>query len=228
MTADEINIGFGAILETFEMMIIAFLHIKAFTYKAYRPSPYTRPPPQRTSRLKSLAHAMDFRETWREIAAGAVWMWDWHRGKERRVDRGVWREVHLEGAMGRGRSESKPGKRRGAATGEAEYGILVEKDVHVQVDEAPQTSAAPDQGWFGIPDSRGYQYSPLIDQGYIVEPAGERTRMRSDDLGEQIEKELQRRGYDIGDDALSLALSPSLYSNRVWGQVSPTVPAMML
>jgi hypothetical protein len=201
MTADEINIGFGAILETFEMMMIAFLHIKVFTYKPYRPSPYARPPPQRTPRLKSLAHVMDFRETLREIAAGAVWMWDWHRGKERRVDRGVWREVHMEGAMGRGRSESKPGKRGGA-----EYGVLVEKNVHVQVDEVPPpTNAVPDPSWLGNPDNGGYRYR-LVDQGCVGEepPAA---RMRSDDLGEEIEKELERRGYHIGDVPFVLPLS---------------------
>ncbi|KAF8891733.1 organic solute transporter Ostalpha-domain-containing protein [Infundibulicybe gibba] len=37
MTAADINIGIGALLECFEMTIFAFLHIKAFTYKPYQP-----------------------------------------------------------------------------------------------------------------------------------------------------------------------------------------------
>ncbi|KAG5646230.1 hypothetical protein DXG03_004057 [Asterophora parasitica] len=70
MTAAQVNIGIGAVLETFEMMIFAFLHIRAFTYKPYRPShppDSIEPEPEDTPRLRSLGHAMDFRETFREI-----------------------------------------------------------------------------------------------------------------------------------------------------------------
>ncbi|KAH9073080.1 organic solute transporter Ostalpha-domain-containing protein [Lactarius deliciosus] len=67
MTAGDINIGWGAILETFEMSIFACVHIKAFSYKPYRPP---TPNPGRTPRLRSFAHAMDFRETFRELWTG--------------------------------------------------------------------------------------------------------------------------------------------------------------
>jgi hypothetical protein len=107
MTAVEINIGFGALLETFEMMIFAFLHVKSFSYKPYRPLRDSRPLPMRTSRLKALGHVLDFRETLRELVAGMKWMCDWSGRREKRVDRSVWREVHLERALGRGRHATK-------------------------------------------------------------------------------------------------------------------------
>ncbi|KAJ7874825.1 organic solute transporter Ostalpha-domain-containing protein [Mycena olivaceomarginata] len=73
MTAEDINIGFAALLETFEMMLFAFLHLRAFTYKPYKPfhDPKSKaPPPTQTPRWRSLGHAFDFRETFREIRAG--------------------------------------------------------------------------------------------------------------------------------------------------------------
>ncbi|KAF8178538.1 organic solute transporter Ostalpha-domain-containing protein [Mycena galopus ATCC 62051] len=73
MTADDINIGIAALLETFEMMCFAFLHLRAFSYKPYKPfhDPRSKaPPPTPTPRWRSLCHAFDFRETFREIRAG--------------------------------------------------------------------------------------------------------------------------------------------------------------
>ena len=79
MTAEDINIGIGALLETFEMMygsrinlkltsipvhrsssfrLFGFLHVKAFSYKPYRmvSEPDSKESTStRTPRLKSLA-----------------------------------------------------------------------------------------------------------------------------------------------------------------------------
>ncbi|KAF8200721.1 organic solute transporter Ostalpha-domain-containing protein [Pholiota molesta] len=103
MTADDINNAIGAILETFEMMLFAFLHIRAFTYKPYSQLSDGNPYPSRTPQWRSLGHAMDFRETFREIWVGCIYMFDSMRGKEPTPDFGVIREVHYRSAFGRQR-----------------------------------------------------------------------------------------------------------------------------
>jgi hypothetical protein len=128
---------------------------------------------------------MDFRETWREIVAGALWIWDWAHGRERRVDRGVWREVHLGEALGRGR----PSRMQGDEVG-------VEGLPPVEDDGE---RAAPDcDGWIGRHrtgyakvDTRAYPFLSL-------ELAHERRREKSEALEVQIERELERRGYGLG------------------------------
>ncbi|KAF8973164.1 organic solute transporter Ostalpha-domain-containing protein [Flammula alnicola] len=95
MTAEDVNNAISALLETFEMMVFAFLHIRAFTYK-----PYSKPSkglyPSQTPQWRSLGHAMDFRETSERSGSGM-------RGKEPTPDFGVIREAHYEGAFGRQR-----------------------------------------------------------------------------------------------------------------------------
>ncbi|KAF9010475.1 organic solute transporter Ostalpha-domain-containing protein, partial [Cyathus striatus] len=101
MTAETINIGIGALLETFEMMLFAFLHIRAFTYKVYRP--LYEDSCVETPRLKSLCHAMDFRETFREVWYGCRYLYDQIRGEEPAQDLVVRRQIYYKEAFGRQR-----------------------------------------------------------------------------------------------------------------------------
>lgn len=67
-SAAEISNGLAAILSCFEMMVFAFLHLKAFTYRPYvRRIGASRPEPSRWSALKQV---LDVRDVFREIWAG--------------------------------------------------------------------------------------------------------------------------------------------------------------
>jgi len=123
MTADDINIGIGALAETFEMMLFALLHLKAFTYK-----PYADTPPF-YSKLRALGHALDPRETFYELWVGTVYMWRSMRGQDGEGTDGfnVRRRGDLETAFGktreynprRGNSWYQPRSgEKGAATSE--------------------------------------------------------------------------------------------------------------
>ncbi|KAJ7782783.1 organic solute transporter Ostalpha-domain-containing protein [Mycena metata] len=126
MTADDINIGIAALLETFEMMLFAFLHLRAFSYKPYRPfhDPKSKvPPPTKTPRLRSLANVMDFRETFREIRTGWIYIMDKMRGREPTPDVGARRFAHYESAFGRPRPSNLPTSKL-TENGDAEKGLL--------------------------------------------------------------------------------------------------------
>ncbi|TFK44434.1 organic solute transporter Ostalpha-domain-containing protein [Crucibulum laeve] len=187
MTAEDINIGIGALLETFEMMLFAFLHIRAFTYKAYRPiqSSHSRLLlPQPTPRLRSLGHAIDFRETFREIWVGCVYMFDKMCGRQPTTDLGVLRTAHYETAFGlprglqlnREKNSVTPSKkvRNGRATLPA---------VEVEVDEAVEYEVEGERQWLGVGNDYGYGI------GYLQ-------REKSEGLEVQIERELKKRGYN--------------------------------
>ncbi|KAI0301579.1 organic solute transporter Ostalpha-domain-containing protein [Multifurca ochricompacta] len=150
MTAGDINIGWGAILETFEMSLFALLHVKAFSYKPYRS---LSPNATRTPRLRSFAHAMDFRETFRELSAGLVYMWLRIRGAE--TDPLARRVAVLEGAFDKSREKVW---REG--TGEAKRrGLEVDKAVEVEVDGEKQ--------WLGLGDDYGIQFERELEKrGY--------------------------------------------------------------
>ncbi|KAL0956001.1 hypothetical protein HGRIS_002177 [Hohenbuehelia grisea] len=181
MTAEDINIGIGALLETFEMMLFAFLHIKAFTYKPYRPfhDPKSKdPPPQRTKRLRALGNVLDFRETFRELRVGWLYIWDRLRGREPRHDYGIRRIAHLEGAIGRGRPFTKPGERAPPTKVEKEAMIEVQVDEMVEVDGERQ--------WLGVGDSS------LLS-------LGRDRREKSETLEAKIHKELERRRRESED-----------------------------
>ncbi|KAJ7729523.1 organic solute transporter Ostalpha-domain-containing protein [Mycena maculata] len=170
MTADDINIGIAALLETFEMMCFAFLHLRAFSYKPYRPfhDPKSKaPPPTPTPRLRSLGHVLDFRETFREIHAGWIYILDKMRGREPTPDIGARRIAHYESAFGRPRPSNLPTSKGVGETGDAEKGLLSSSGVPREiVDEMPS--------WLG-PLSR---------------------REKSESLEVQIQRELERRGYE--------------------------------
>ncbi|KAK0454748.1 organic solute transporter Ostalpha-domain-containing protein [Armillaria borealis] len=187
MTAADINIGIGALLETFEMMLFGFLHIRAFTYKDYRPfhDPESKdPPPSRTSILRSLGHAMDFRETFREIWQGCVYMWDKMRGREPKHDEGAKRIAHYESAFGKARKSYLDGpksafidRKRAYDAEKLETHAATFPAVHIDVDE--RVDVGGQRQWLGLGN----------DYGHGVR------RERSDSLEVQIERELERRGY---------------------------------
>ncbi|OBZ74228.1 hypothetical protein A0H81_05950 [Grifola frondosa] len=171
MTADNINVGISAILETFEMMLFALLHIRAFTYKPYCT------PPGRTPRWKSLMHAMNFKETLRELWTGTMYMIRKYRGQE--TDAQARREAVLESVFGRSRIAIY----RQAKAGDTNLGEKNAEGVTVEVEKMVHVGA--ERQWLGIGDDYGYGL------GYHTR----RLRERSDGLEEQIEKELTKRGY---------------------------------
>ncbi|THV07774.1 DUF300-domain-containing protein [Dendrothele bispora CBS 962.96] len=199
MTADDINIGIGALLETFEMMLFGFLHIRAFTYRVYKPAydPKSKDdlPPLRTPRWRSLLHAMNFRETFVELKIGCVYLWEKVRGREPTADREARRFAHYESAfdkprasgMGnvvvKGASKDKEEKekekdRRGRGVEDdrdGRRGLLPE----IEIEREEYVDISGTRQWLGYGNNYGY--------GIKREP--------SEGLGMQIEKELEKRGY---------------------------------
>ncbi|KAJ6558437.1 organic solute transporter Ostalpha-domain-containing protein [Mycena vulgaris] len=172
MTAEDINIGIAALLETFEMMMFAFLHLRAFSYKPYRPfhDPKSKTPlPTPTPRLRSLGHVLDFRETFREIRAGWIYILDRMRGREPTPDIGARRNAHYESAFGRPRPSNLPSGKglREHGQNDVEKGLLSPSGIQLEPRE--------DTPWLGL--------------------AGYSRREKSEGLEVQIEKELERRGY---------------------------------
>ncbi|KAN0131911.1 DUF300 domain containing protein [Lactarius tabidus] len=163
MTAEDINIGWGAIIETFEMSIFAFLHVKAFSYKPYRP---LTPNARRTPRLRSFSHAMDFRETFRELWTGSVYMTRRMRGAE--TDPHARRVAMLESAFDKSREQVWRERREE----EKERDLQVIKTVEIDVDGEMQ--------WLGAGDDHEYGFS---------------RRERSEALGLVAERELEERGH---------------------------------
>ncbi|KAF8639514.1 hypothetical protein AX17_001419 [Amanita inopinata Kibby_2008] len=189
MTAEDINIGIGALLETFEMTLFAFLHIKAFSYKPYKS--YCLPgskdtAPQSTSRLHALGHAMDFRETCKEIWAGCIYFVDKARGREPTPDHGARRAAYYENAFARRRPRQKlkkageKGALQSLARKPKEKVTLPSLPLHVQVDR--EVNMEGERQWLGTGNDYVYGLEFM-------------RRERSDSLGTQIERELQRRGY---------------------------------
>lgn len=190
MTANNINIGIGAILETTEMAYVpayafsteanvvyrlfAILHIKAFSYKPY----CTADGP--TPRWRALVHAMSFKETGREIWAGVIYLLRKSRGHE--VDTQARRQAALENVFGRSRyaivREARPSDSKAGAS-EKHLGVTVEVEEEVRIDNERQ--------WIGL----GNDY--IYGLGYQAK----RKRERSEGLESQIEKELAMRGYTL-------------------------------
>ncbi|RPD64153.1 DUF300-domain-containing protein [Lentinus tigrinus ALCF2SS1-6] len=175
MTADNINIGIGAILETFEMALFAMLHVKAFSYKPY----CTGDGP--TPRWRSLVHAMNFKETGREIWVGMIYMMRKSRGHE--VDTQARRQAALENVFGRSRfaiyREANNDHDSKAAASEKNLGVTIEVEEELLIDDERQ--------WIGV----GNDY--IYGLGYQAK----RQRERSEGLESQIEKELVMRGYTL-------------------------------
>ncbi|KAF8653287.1 hypothetical protein AX16_003989 [Volvariella volvacea WC 439] len=189
MTAADINVGIRALLETFEMMIFAFMHVKAFTYKPYIPAPIQESddtPLMQTSRLRALGHAFDFRETFREIWVGCVYMYDKIRGRPPAVDHGARRHAMYEEAFGRARPSHMPPRREShnqkvrAAENKSPQPTL--PDVEVEVQRRVVVDVEGERQWLGIGEEYGYGW-------------GLTRKEQSDSLGVQIDRELEKRGY---------------------------------
>lgn len=164
------------------------MHIRAFTYRVYRPSHDPKSdlsPPERTPRLKSLGHAMNFRETFRELWVGCVYMWHRIRGKEPVVDSGAIRAAHYEIAFGKQRFT--PYQRDDCDDSRTENIDLKEPtlpQVQVEVSERVEVDIGGEKQWLGTGDNYGYGLEFL-------------RRERSEGLEEQIERELEKRGYNL-------------------------------
>ncbi|TFK75468.1 DUF300-domain-containing protein [Pluteus cervinus] len=187
MTADDINIGIGALLETFEMVLFAFLHIKAFSYKPYRPfhPPNSDEPPLAgTPRLRSLRHAFDFRETFREVWSGSKYMYDQVRGREPAEDLDAKRAAYYQDAFGRPRSSLMPPNLPSRTTNRRPLGR--DKPMPslpvMEVEPEKQMEMRGQRQWLEVGDNREYRL-------------GLAQREQSDSLETQIARELERRGY---------------------------------
>ncbi|KAK7029693.1 hypothetical protein VNI00_014391 [Paramarasmius palmivorus] len=192
MTAEDINIGIGALLETFEMMLFAFLHVYAFTYKVYKPIHNSKDLPSLPmGKWRALGHAMDFRETFRELWAGTKYMWAKMRGREPKVDISARRQAYYEDAFGRARpsafAPARPDTRNVSArnkegTFPADVEELTFPSVRVDVESERIVEVGGRRDWLGAGNHYGYGIY----------------REKSEGLEEQIEQELARRGYGVG------------------------------
>lgn len=101
MTAADIQVGINALLETFEMCIFAFLHIKAFTYVVYRPKDRKRT----TRKFKALLDVFDYRDWYYQMRQSSRYMAARSKGRDYSIVEDIRREKysHLEKALGRDR-----------------------------------------------------------------------------------------------------------------------------
>ncbi|KAF9564817.1 DUF300-domain-containing protein [Agrocybe pediades] len=184
MTVDDVNTGIGAVLETFEMMIFAFLHIRAFTYKPYQQSAskaYPDGPLLMTPRWRSLGHAMDFRETFREIWVGCIYMFDKMKGKEPTPDFGVIRETHYESAFGRPRPMIGQEKTLDPLHDKEERMDPTLPTLTIAVDRRAEVEIEGERQWLAL---------DRYDRGGLLP-----RRERSEGLQSQIDHELERLGH---------------------------------
>lgn len=128
---------------------------------------------------------MDFRETFRELWAGCVYMWHKFRGKEPTLDMGAVRAAHYESAFGK----KRPSKiQRDFDDGSDEEKVKLKQPtlpmVQVEIDKDVEVDIGGERQWLGIGDNYGYGLKFL-------------RRERSEGLEEQIAKELEKRGYTL-------------------------------
>lgn len=128
-------------------------------------------PAYRMSRLRALGHAMDFRETFRELWIGSVYLWEKMCGHDPKPDINARRVAHYKNAFGLTRP---PG--------------TVMKEPNEKVDPLHFPIIRVEKEYYD--DTRGRQWlGHGNDYGYGI------YREKSDDLEVQIERELERRGY---------------------------------
>lgn len=133
--------------------------------------------------MRSLANAMDFRETFREIWTGCIYMLDKMRAREPKPDFGARRIAHYESAFGRPRphQHGQGGGNRnydnGIRTPTLPVTNSVEQDIEVELEGQRQR--------LGLNRHDGY---------YGVYPH----REKSEGLEDQINHELERLGYPKG------------------------------
>lgn len=109
---------------------------------------------------------MDFRETFRELYASLLYMWHRLRGVE--TDSVARRVAVLENAFDKSRVEVWRGR------------LVEAKEQVVEVDRAVEVEVNGERQWLGVGDEYGY--------GLV-------RRERSERLGLQFERELQKKGY---------------------------------
>lgn len=132
--------------------VFAFLHLKAFTYKPYVTSSLTGDrPPGKTPRLRSLGHALDFRDIFRQFWHGCVYAWARMRGFE--PDHQNERRDHLERALGQRRmlGAKVPYNQLDHALDEKSSGIRSDRPAH-----GHGRQRGRDKQWLGdlpLPDS---------------------------------------------------------------------------
>jgi hypothetical protein len=131
---------------------------------------------------------MDFRETFREIWHGCIYIYDKVRGKEPTLDVGARRVAHYEGAFGRTRKPRLIGGKPADTTNNLRKDSKVgRKDpslpaVPLEAEETVDEETGGEKQWLGLGDNYRYRI-------------GKRTRDISDGLPVQIERELQKRGH---------------------------------
>jgi hypothetical protein len=179
--------------------IFAFLHIKCFTYKVYIPDPSTVEGDlndHRTPRLKSLGHAMNPMETFRELWAGTVYMIRMWRGKE--TDKLARRVAVHQGLFGHSRSrilsdgpaQNESLIRSGREKKQEEKGASPLSQIEpsgldeVLVDVEREVYLGSERQWLGVGDSHDYVLGSVA-------------REKSDGFEDAVAKELYRRGYTL-------------------------------
>lgn len=181
--------------------IFAFLHIKCFTYKVYVPDICTIEgslEDHRTPRLKSLGHAMNPMEMFRELWAGVVYIFRKWRGKE--TDKQARRLAAHQGVFGHSRSrivsaasaqneslirDHREKKREKQGLSQVEPGWL--DDVLVDVER--EVYVGSERQWLGVGDYHDYVLGSI-------------TREKSGGFEDAVASELYKRGYTLRGEVL--------------------------
>ena len=114
-----------ALITIHPLRIFAFLHIRAFSYRPYKQ------PPDRTPRWRSLGHAMNFAETFRELWSGTVYKKNRIRGRE--TDMQARRDAALGDVFGRSRFDISQKHKRGTYDEKTQNSVSVSVDVDEMV-----------------------------------------------------------------------------------------------
>lgn len=124
---------------------------------------------------------MDFRETFRELWVGCVYLWAKLRGKDPKVDAGAKRATYYESVFGRARSSFLPTSAEKIDQDDdlrnRDTSNLVFPSVRVDIEE--HVDIGGERQWLGLGNNHGYGLN----------------REKSESLEQQIELELERRGY---------------------------------
>ena len=209
MSRDEVRTpsSLSAPLKPNANSIFAFLHIKCFTYKVYVPDLCTiegNLDDYRTPRLKSLGHAMNPMETFRELWAGTVYIFLKWRGKE--TDKQARRLAAHQGVFGHSRSrimsgvsaqnespihdhhEKKREKKGPSHLSQVESGRL--DDVLVDVER--EVYIGSERQWLGVGDYHDYVLGSIV-------------REKSEGFEDAVTNELYKRGYTLRGKLLSFS-----------------------
>jgi hypothetical protein len=135
-------------------------------------------------------HAMDFRETFRELWIGCIYLWEKMKGREPMVDKEVRRLAHYETAFEKPRASVLPGSDtiyQDKSKDRKDYGKDWDHErtgmlPNVEVEREEYVDIGGTRQWLGYGKNYGY--------GIHRDP--------SEGLEYQIERELERRGYGNG------------------------------